>query len=306
MILDLAKAVPIETEIARRGIRLTGNRSERVGPCPICGGRDRFSINTMKGLWHCRGCSRGGDVIAFVQHVDGVDFRTAVRTLAGTDAEGVSNKPIECAKPDTDTQNTERALKLWATSVPIAGTIVETYLHGRGLHDLPGDEVLRFHPACPFGDIRAACLVALYRDIGSNQPKAIARTAIDDTGAKIGRMTLGPIRSAAIKIDDDADIEQGLTVSEGLESGLAGRQLNFRPCWALGSAGAIRNFPVLAGIEALTILTDNDPPDANGRLAGQEAAAECVKRWRSVGCEVNIVLPKNPGSDIADYFGGQR
>ena len=63
MILDLAKAVPIETEIARRGIRLTGNRSERVGPCPIRGGRDRFSINTMKGLWHCRGCSRGGDVI---------------------------------------------------------------------------------------------------------------------------------------------------------------------------------------------------------------------------------------------------
>src|ERR1700722_17336666 len=135
MILDLAKAGPIETEIARRGIRLTGNRSERVGPCPIRGGRDRFSFNTMKGLWHCRGCSRGGDVIAFVQHADGVDFGTAVRMLAGTDAEmnprfaenpqieQVSNKPIERAKPDTDTQNTELALKLSATSVPIAKTM---------------------------------------------------------------------------------------------------------------------------------------------------------------------------------------
>jgi phage/plasmid primase-like uncharacterized protein len=39
------RAVRIEKEIARRGIRLLG-RAERVEPCPVCGGTDRFATNT--------------------------------------------------------------------------------------------------------------------------------------------------------------------------------------------------------------------------------------------------------------------
>ena len=77
-----ARAVPIEREIERRGIKLRG-RVERVGPCPVCGGDDRFGINTTKGVWNCRGCGKGGDVIELVQHLDGVDFKTACTTLAG-------------------------------------------------------------------------------------------------------------------------------------------------------------------------------------------------------------------------------
>ena len=56
----------------------------------------------------------------------------------------------------------------------------------------------------------------------------------------------------AIKLDADENVEQGLHIGEGIETCLAGRQLDFKPCWALGSAGAIRGFPVLSGIEALT------------------------------------------------------
>jgi hypothetical protein len=32
-----ARNVPIESELARRGVNLRG-RKERAGPCPICGG----------------------------------------------------------------------------------------------------------------------------------------------------------------------------------------------------------------------------------------------------------------------------
>jgi hypothetical protein len=39
---ERARAVRIEAEIERRGIKLRGG-SERVGPCPKCGGEDRFS-----------------------------------------------------------------------------------------------------------------------------------------------------------------------------------------------------------------------------------------------------------------------
>ena len=80
-----ARAVRVEDETARRGIKLRG-KVERVGPCPVCGGEDRFSINTKKNLWNCRQCGVGGDVIALVEHLDSVDFIGACTTLTGEPA----------------------------------------------------------------------------------------------------------------------------------------------------------------------------------------------------------------------------
>lgn len=77
-----ARAVRIEDELARRGVNLNG-KVERDGPCPKCGGDNRFSINVKKQLFNCRGCGVGGDVIDLVRHLDGVDFNRACETLAG-------------------------------------------------------------------------------------------------------------------------------------------------------------------------------------------------------------------------------
>jgi hypothetical protein len=65
--ITLARAVPILHELARRGINLQRKGSEWEGPCPVCGGRDRFSVNPFEALWNCRGCQRGGDVIDLVR-----------------------------------------------------------------------------------------------------------------------------------------------------------------------------------------------------------------------------------------------
>src|SRR4029077_19766942 len=80
--VDRARAISIESEIERRGIKLKG-RTERVGPCPVCGGTDRFSVNTSKQVFNCRGCGQGGDVIAMVQLIDRCGFMTAIETLTG-------------------------------------------------------------------------------------------------------------------------------------------------------------------------------------------------------------------------------
>ena len=80
---DRARSVRIEDECARRGIKLIGRKNERVGPCPKCGGHDRFSINVAKQVFCCRVCEKGGDVIDLVQHLDVVDFPTALTTLSG-------------------------------------------------------------------------------------------------------------------------------------------------------------------------------------------------------------------------------
>jgi DNA primase len=73
-----ARTVPIEREIDRRGIRLKRQGHEFVGPCPVCGGTDRFGVNTVKQVWNCRGCGKGGDVIAL-----GCSFEEAIAVLVG-------------------------------------------------------------------------------------------------------------------------------------------------------------------------------------------------------------------------------
>jgi DNA primase len=78
-----ARAIRIDDEVTRRGIKLKRTGIEHVGPCPKCGGEDRFAINTGKQVFHCRGCDVGGDVIKLVEHLDGVDFIAACTALTG-------------------------------------------------------------------------------------------------------------------------------------------------------------------------------------------------------------------------------
>src|SRR6476619_3575158 len=91
--VECARSTPIGDVIDARGIRLRG-RIERIGPCPVCGGSDRFAVNTRKNLFNCRGCNTGGDVIALVQHLDGVTFAEACAILAGEPAVGCKPRPV--------------------------------------------------------------------------------------------------------------------------------------------------------------------------------------------------------------------
>jgi hypothetical protein len=97
----------------------------------------------------------------------------------------------------------------------------------------------------------------------------------------------------------DEDVTYGLTIGEGLETTLAGMAEGFKPAWVVG-LGGIMKFPVLAGVDCLTILVDNDNPDRNGRRAGPEAAAECSERWTAAGREVRRIMPRALGTDMAD------
>lgn len=82
--IEQARAVPIESEVARRGgLKLQRRGKELIGPCPRCGGDDRFGVNIIKQVFNCRGCGAKGDVIDLVQHIDGIDFIAAATALAG-------------------------------------------------------------------------------------------------------------------------------------------------------------------------------------------------------------------------------
>ncbi len=54
------------------------------GLCPFHDERTpSFHVRPQVGLWHCFGCGEGGDVISFLQKLDGLAFTEAVEHLAG-------------------------------------------------------------------------------------------------------------------------------------------------------------------------------------------------------------------------------
>jgi hypothetical protein len=132
-------------------------------------------------------------------------------------------------------------------------------------------------------------------DIHTSEPSAVLRTALTKTGEKIGRMALGGKANAAIKLTADPDVTLGLAVGEGLETVLSAMKLGFSPAWALGDASNLRQFPVLSGIECLTIIVDNDKSGT-----GQRAALECSSRWTRIGREVFRVIPDRCDDDFND------
>jgi len=136
-------------------------------------------------------------------------------------------------KSDHQASNIALALRIWAEARDPRGTLVETYLRGRKLvlPDHVCGETLRFHPALTFDGARAPGIVALFRDIVTNEPCGIHRTLFDHDGRKLGRRMLGRAKHAAIKLDANEDVTLGLVIGEGLETGPAAQLAGFRPVW---------------------------------------------------------------------------
>jgi hypothetical protein len=139
-------------------------------------------------------------------------------------------------------------------------------------------------------------IIALFRDVKTNKPCGVQRIFLDTLGRKLGRAMLGRAKGAAIKIDADENVTIGLTIGEGFETSLAARLAGFRPVWAAGSAGGIANFPVLAGVEAITILGEVGDAGANHR-----ASQSCAARWMAAGKNAFNVTPL-VGDDFNDVW----
>ena len=216
------------------------------------------------------------------------------------------NLPEEWKRPTAvdvapDTDATSRALELWRETKPLPGTPGELHLRRRGV-SYHGD-ALRWHPSCPFGKgTRHGCMVGLVRNVATNAPQGIHRTAIDANGHKIDRKALGPIAGGAVKLTDDADVTTVLAVGEGIETSLSVRNLpslENMPVWACLTASNLAEFPALPGIEAVWIAADRDTSGA-----GQRAADMLARRLDAAGIEPIVLMPRAVGTDINDIAKG--
>jgi hypothetical protein len=326
--IERARAVRIENERARRGIKLRRVGHELIGPCPKCGGRDRFSISVVKNCWHCRQCKAAdvtGDVIGFVMWLDNVEFAAAIELLAGDQARPAAKRAHGHGlneggghQPD-DAASIASALRWWRDSGPIDGTLAELYLRLHREITKPPDlsHVLRYHPRVVFGQgddgqwLYRPCMLALYRDVITDSPTGVHRFGLNPDASLIGRMAMGRKRGSAVKLWPDEAVTTALVVGEGIETVLAAamhvthRGTSLQPAWSAIDAPGLKAFPPpLAGIEHLTVLADHDSPkrreDGTIWYPGQEAAHALAKRWAKGGVAAEVLTPTAMNSDFND------
>jgi len=196
--------------------------------------------------------------------------------------------------PPADDGRQKAAKDIWLASTPLAGTVAELYLKGRGLQP-PWPRWLRYAAALKHGPTGLILpgLVAGITDGGGNFV-AIHRTylKVDGSGKAVvssPKMALGSIGNGAVRLGQAG---KALGLAEGIETGLSAQQLFEIPCWAaLGSRMDRVDLP--GAVVEVQIFGDNGNP-------GREAAEKAAERFTSQGWRVMLRFPPEPFGDWND------
>jgi hypothetical protein len=261
------------------------------------------------GIWSDFATGDSGDALDLVRAVLDVDMAEALRwsrRWLGID-DGTADLPTRPAFEPANqpvSVDPDRWRGPWDKAVPIAGTLAATYLAARGLvFEDPRGRVLRFarrrarkseadeleyHPA----------LLAALSDVYTGEQCGLINIYLRPDGSdrlrdQKGKTVHGRAKGAAVMLSPFDEPTYGLTTCEGVETGIAVLMSGLAPLWACGGASVLSSFPVLSGIEALTVAAD-----ADNNNAGQRAAAAAVERWRRAGRAAVIAAP--PAGDWAD------
>lgn len=293
---------------ARLGDAKKISRYEYRVRCPVHQGEHRnLSIKDTKG---------GVSVWCYSHECDRADIWAAIFDAIGdNDAAPPVRRPFQPEPDDDELKRTGWARRLWNEGRSIRGTTAERYLTARGLQ-LPDDlSMLRFHPSCPRGanERHPALLCALTSieeidwidGIAVPRFKAVHRIFLrsdgsdrlrqDADGEDRGKLSLGPARRTVVRLSADEDVALGLGLSEGVEDAIAALNDGWRPIWSTAGTGNLRSFPVLGGIEAITVFADHDGP-------GVGAAQALVRRWCTAGRQAGVVPPPGGSKDLNEFI----
>jgi putative DNA primase/helicase len=304
-VITHAKAIPIEHELARRGHRLKRAGRELTGPCPVCGGTDRFSANTRKQLWNCRHCAKGGDIIDLVRHIDGVSVIDAVKTLTGDTSRPLSRTtPSPTSKANEDQvyeqRQREKARYLWSQRQPIAGSIAERYLREVRGYSGPLPPSLAF---LPVRNGKPSAMIAAFAYPNECEPgvlgepvgvEAVHLTLLKADGS--GKADISPnkimLASPAgnpIALAAMNDL-MGLAITEGIEDALSVHQATGVGAWVGGSASHMGKLaPAIIRVEpeCVNIFADGDEA---GRRAAHELATDLARLVAMLELNIEILL----------------
>lgn len=333
--IQRAREADILEEALARGAQLKRFGHEWVGPCPACGGNDRFAINVAKGIFNCRGAT-AGDVINLVSHIEGLPFIQACEAINGEPPPGRASRQLTDADREAikrrrqhadaerarrrqeqeanERENQKLAGRIWYASAPIDGTPAEAYLLNRGI-PRPSEgwpDVLRFNPAVNYPTKGKHPALICRVDNARGVPNAIWRIYVTPDGRKpdlpFTKKGLGPARGCAVRI---GGMGSHLGIAEGVESALGAWFLTGRkfPVWAALSTSGVIGFNVPEKVERVTVFPDGDKPTRRkgndvipSEPPGRAAARRLQERLHSQSIPCVIASEPPAGADYADLW----
>jgi hypothetical protein len=267
--------------------------------------RLKANAKGLAGKWVDEATSEFGDLLDVVRESCGlVEFRDvadeARRFLAMPRPEvqttGASHQPA------TARGSPEAARRLFAMSWPIAGTLAERYLAGRGIFLTARERALRFHPGCYYRDLATGetqalpALIAAVTDL-DGRITGLQRTYLSsglDPNGKIGkaqvldpRRSLGRLLGNGIWLGRDPGAPVPvMAAGEGFETMASLRTvMPTLPVAAATSANHLAGLIIPPGCRRLYIAADADAAGRHGierlsQRAGEAGVLAIVLRPR--------------------------
>ncbi len=249
------------------------NLKKRQGPCPVCGGRDRFSYDDRHrhGDYICRNCG-AGDGFSLLMKVHDWNFKRVLHEVCtAAQIDGYTTAPPPTRPPPRDdpvAKPTQRVRDLLRHSTQVENVpSVMGYLQSRGCWPLPRGTKLRATMAAEYWEGREKvgnypALLAPIHDIHGEL--VTCHVTYTEDGRKIAERTARKMLSTtqgregcAVRLMP-AGAELG--IGEGLESCLAWSKLSGKPAWVALNTSLLQRFVPPQAVDKLYIIADRDVP----------------------------------------------
>jgi len=305
---DLAHRLARNAEAVCRHYLSSGRREGRywrVGDVHNTPGRSMYVRLTggetgrgAAGKWTDPATGEHGDLLDVIRESCGHrDFRDvadeARRFLNLPRTDAVSAPGTRDRDLSVPAGTSEMAQRLFKTSRPIKGTVVEAYLRHRGITAFNGTKALRFHPYCFYRSDEGApaetwpAMIAAVTDL-AGKITGVHRTWLDPSGqgkapVETPRRAMGHLLGNAVRFGVPRDV---FATGEGIETTLSLRcMLPNLPMAAALSAGHLAAIVFPPALRRLYIVRDADP-------AGDYAAETLTRRAQEAGIEVLVLSPQ--------------
>ena len=260
----------------------------RHGPCPVCGGKDRFRFDNKggNGTYFCNQCG-AGDGIKLVMSIHGLEFKDVARRIEAVMDDGA---PIPQPEPQRSVIDKRAALNaLWQRGGVIQyADPVDLWLRHRGIDEpyprcLRSARRIRHYDGDTFTEHPAMLAMVSAPD---GKPATIHKTYLTHGGEKAlvadpRKLACAPFpKGGAIRL---ATAGATLGIAEGIETAMSASRIFGVPVWAAISADMLAAFEPPPETKRLLIFADNDAPTrrhphGHGRAAADALAARLASR----------------------------
>lgn len=273
--------------------------SSKHGPCPICGGTDRFRWDDKagSGSYYCNHCGAGSGV-DLVMKVNGCTFIEAKKLIEQHLPSAVVQVPKARRETSIDT-----LAAIWNRAQKLTGSDPASwYLSRRGLPiDSPS---LRWLPKFTYvhddkSKTEHPAMLAMF--VGPDRSAhTIQYTYLDGSGRKAEvpkPRKLAPAKipaGGAVRLAPSAET---MGIAEGVETALAAAKMFDIPVWSALSAGGLIKWQPPATAKHIIVFGDNDRS-----ATGQAAAWSLAHRLITEGLSAEVRIPETADTDWNDVL----